>query len=311
MAAHRYTQTQDKALDSSPSRNRVILALLAVQVLFGLHYPIIKPAFDAGLDPGAWAVVRGVCATVIFLGSARWLRCTFPTTRRDLKGLAIAAVFGVVVNQISFVSGLSLTTPAYASVINITIPVTTLACTWLLGLETPNLTRGCGVAIAAVGLGLMLNGQLEPEWRIGNLLTLVNAVSFGYFLVISRPLYQRIDPYAGTAVLFFFGTLGTLLLLGWRLPMVDWFALPGWVWAAMAYVIVGATVGSYALTAFSLRHAESSLVAFFIFLQPIIATAVSALAGTERLDWRFFAATIFVGCGVVLVLRRPADMKSF
>ena len=67
-----------------------------MQVLFGLHYPLIKPAFSAGLDPGAWAAVRVVCATVLlFLGTARWFACPFPRERRDLWGLAGVALLGV------------------------------------------------------------------------------------------------------------------------------------------------------------------------------------------------------------------------
>ncbi len=297
-------------MSAPPRRGTVIAALLAVQVLYGLHYPIIKPAFAAGLDPGAWAAVRVVCATVIFLGTARWFACPFPRKRRDLWGLASVALLGVVINQICFAVGLSYTTPGYSALINVTIPVTALVFAWVLRFERPDLMRGCGVAVAAGGLALMLTGQLQSDWRTGNLFTFVNALSFGGFLVVSRPLYRRVHPYAGTAVIFAFGTLGIMATVGWRIPMVDWLALPWWVWGAMAYTILGATVGTYALNAFALRHADSSVVGFFIFLQPLIATAVSALAGNERLDWRFALAAMFVASGVVIVLRRPTAVTA-
>ncbi len=292
---------------SAPSQKTVIGALLAVQVLFGLHYPLIKSAFSAGLDPGAWAAVRAVCATMILLVTARGFGCPFPHARRDLWGLAGAAVLGVVINQLSFSIGLSFTTPGYSALINITIPVTALGFAWLLGFERPNLARGCGVAVAAGGLAVMLGGDLETDWRTGNAITFVNALSFGCFLVLSRPLYRRIHPYSGTAVLFAFGTIGILAVTGWRIPGVDWFALPWWAWGAMGYTVVGATVGAYALNAFALRHTDSSVVSFFIFLQPLIATAVSALLGGERLDWQFALASGLVVVGVALVLRRRSD----
>ncbi len=297
-------------MSAPPRRGTVIAALLAVQVLYGLHYPIIKPAFAAGLDPGAWAAVRVVCATVIFLGTARWFACPFPRKRRDLWGLASVALLGVVINQICFAVGLSYTTPGYSALINVTIPVTALVFAWVLRFERPDLMRGCGVAVAAGGLALMLTGQLQADWRTGNLLTFVNALSFGCFLVVSRPLYRRVHPYAGTAVIFAFGTLGIVAAVGWRIPMVDWLALPWWVWGAMAYTILGATVGTYALNAFALRHADASVVGFFIFLQPLIATTVSALTGNERLDWRFALAAMLVASGVAIVLRRPAAVTT-
>lgn len=295
---------------TTPRRSTIIAALLAVQVLFGLHYPIIKPAFDAGLDPGAWAAVRVVCATLLLWGTARWFACPFPSRRRDWIGLAGAAVLGVVVNQICFSVGLSFTTPGQSALINVTIPVTALLFAWLLRFERPDLKRGIGVAVAAGGVALMLTGHVEADWRTGNLLTLVNALSFGCFLVVSRPIYRRVHPYAGTAVIFGFGTLGILATVGWRIPMVDWLALPWWAWGAMAYVILGATVGSYALNAFALRHADSSVVGFFILLQPLIATAVSALTGDEPLDRRFAIAAVLVALGVAFVVRRPARARS-
>ncbi len=291
----------------TPSQRTVVGALLIAQILFGLHYPLIKSAFSAGLDPGAWAAVRAVCATGILLVTARLFRCPFPDARRDLWGLAGAAVLGVVVNQLSFSIGLSFTTPGYSALINITIPVTALTFAWLLGFERPNLARACGVAVAAGGLAVMLTGELEADWRTGNAITLVNALSFGCFLVVSRPLYQRIHPYSGTAVLFAFGTLGILAVAGWRIPGMDWLALPWWAWGAMAYTVLGATVGAYALNAYALRHTDSSIVSFFIFLQPLIATAVSALSGGERLDRRFALASALVAVGVVLVLRRARE----
>ena len=44
-----------------PPRGLVIAALVTVQVLFGLHYLLLKPALAAGLDPMAWAALRAVC----------------------------------------------------------------------------------------------------------------------------------------------------------------------------------------------------------------------------------------------------------
>ena len=75
----------------------------------------------------------------------------------------------------------------------------------------------------------------------------------------------------------------------------------------MAYAVLGATVATYALNAFALRHADSSVVGFFILLQPLIATAVSALMGNEPLDQPFIIAAVMVALGVAIVVRRPVE----
>jgi drug/metabolite transporter (DMT)-like permease len=203
------------------------------------------------------------------------------------------------------VVGLAHTTPGFSALINVTIPVTALVCAWLVRAERFDAVRGLGVAAAAGGVVLLVTGRLDADWKLGNLLTLVNACSFGCFLVLSRPVYRRLHPYGATAALFLCGAVMIGAAFGWRIPRVAWGALPGWAWGAMAYTVVGATVLTYALNAFALRHADASVVGFFIFLQPLIAAGVSAAAGGEALGWRFAAAGALVAVGVGVVLRRP------
>lgn len=290
---------------AAPSRAWTVGALLLVQLLFGLHYVVIKPAFAAGLDPYAWAAVRVAAATALLVVTARAWDCPLPRGRREWGAVAGLAVLGVVVNQVCFVVGLSYTTPGLSALINVTIPVSALAFAWAVRAERFDAARGAGVLAAAAGVALLLTGRLDADWKLGNWLTLVNACSFGCFLVLSRPVYRRLHPYGGTAGLFLCGAVLIVAAFGWRITRVDWGALPGWVWAAMAYTVVGATVATYALNAFALRHADASVVGFFIFLQPLVATGISAAQGQETLGWRFAAASGLVAVGVGAVLRGP------
>jgi drug/metabolite transporter (DMT)-like permease len=301
--------------DPAPRPGLVIGALLAVQFLFGLQYVVIKIALDEGLDPLEWAAVRAVCATVLLVATARAFRCPFPTDRDTVWRLAGCAVLGMVINQVCFVIGLAYTTPGQSALINVSIPVTALVFAWILRTERPDLARSIGVAAAAGGLTLMLSGGLQDDWRTGNWFTFANALSFGLFLVVSRGVYRRIHPYAGTAVLFVFGTIGICAiaaagwLAGWWTPDTPWTTLSASAWAAMIYTVLGATVGTYALNAFALRRADSSIVGFFIFLQPLIATTLSWLRGGEQPGWRFWVAAALVGVGVFVVLGRARMLR--
>lgn len=304
-------------MSAPPRRGLVIAALLAVQLLFGLQYVFMKFPLSAGLDPLEWAAGRALAATVLLLGSARLAGCPMPRAGGDVRALAGCAVLGMVINQVCFVIGLKYTTPAQSALINVCIPVTALVAAWALRTERPDWARGLGVVAAAGGLTVMLSGGLNDEWRLGNWLTFTNACSFGLFLVVSRGVYRRVHPYAGTAVLFLFGTAGiwaiagTAWLAGWWAPATDWGALTALHWAALIYAIVGATVGTYGLNAFALRHADSSVVGFFIFLQPLVAAVLSALLLPDAgLDWRFFVAAALVGAGVAMVVRRPRASRA-
>jgi drug/metabolite transporter (DMT)-like permease len=297
-----------------PSRAVVIGALLLVQLFFGLHYVIIKRwSFDHGLDALTWAPIRAVFAAVLLCITARAFRCPFPRDPKLLKHLAGAAVLGIVINQICFVAGLARTTAGYSSLINITIPVSALVVAWLLRQERFDPLRGLGVCIAGSGLAIMVVGGpgLKAEWQLGNFLTAINAVSYGSYLVVSRNAFRQMHPYAGTAVLFVFGAAGIVASMciawavGWWAPQTDFSALPAQAWWGMLYALGPATIGAYALNAFALRWADSSVVGFFILMQPLIATSYEAAAGHSELTGHFALAAALVGTGVVVVLRGP------
>ena len=72
-------------------------------------------------------------------------------------------------------------------------------------------------------------------------------------------------------------------------------------WARAVYIVLFPTVGTYFLNAFALKRAPSSLVAIYIYLQPV----VGALLAAWRLGERPSVATYFGGgliaCGIWLV----------
>jgi len=250
---------------------------------------------------------------VLLCISARAFKCPFPKDPKLLLHLAGAAVLGVVVNQICFVAGLERTTAGYSALTNITIPVSALVAAWLLRQERFDALRGLGVLIAGAGLTVMVAGGpgLKAEWQLGNFLTAINAVSYGSYLVVSRNAFRRMHPYSGTAVLFVFGAIGIVLSMGvawtagWWSPQTDLHTLPAEAWWGMVYALGPATIGAYALNAFALRWADSSVVGFFILLQPLIATSYEAAAGHTELTGHFALAAALVGTGVVVVLRGP------
>ena len=105
-------------------------ALLLANVIWGLNSPICKtvllsPENPEGLNHFALTVYRLVGAFLLF-----WLASAFlPRERvawRDLGGLFIASLFGIQLDQILFLWGLSLTSPINVSIIATTVPILTM-----------------------------------------------------------------------------------------------------------------------------------------------------------------------------------------
>ncbi len=107
--------------------------------------------------------------------------------------------------------------------------------------------------------------------QTGDLLTLVNATSFSFFLVISKRLMMRIDALAGTAILLTFGALMIGILGVPPLLEVEFAALSARFWWLAVFIVLLPTAAAYVINYWALGKVDSSLVAFFIFLQPALA----------------------------------------
>jgi drug/metabolite transporter (DMT)-like permease len=288
---------------------RVHGALVLVQVFFGLHYLAAKVVLTE-IPPRLWALIRVGCGALVLFLLVRVAGKRLPSDGKTLAKLAFCALFGVVINQICFVEGLSRTTPIHSSIINTTIPVGTLIFAVLLGRERASTRKILSLAVAIAGVLLVIRPQasdLAEVRLVGDLLTLINAMSFSLFLVISKRLLSRVDSLAATTVLLGFGTLGMLVPglsagAGFEIGRVS-----PTTWGLGALIVVFPTALAYLLNFWSLARLDSSVVAFFIYLQPLIATSLSVLLLGEKLHGATIAGAGLIFGAVYLALASRQD----
>ena len=248
-----------------------------------------------GLPAAGIVLVRIVGGAIVFAIVA-WRRKKLRAARRDLAALVGCALIGVAANQELFVQGLARSTATNASVLGSTIPVFTALAAIVLGREPPRARRIVGIVIAFAGAAVLVGADrvsLDREHLVGSAMVLVNSACYGTYLVVVRPLAERYDPLALLALMFVAGV-----------PMVAPLGAVAWADAApldatdigfLAFLVAVPTVAAYALVQTALRHAESTLVAAYIYLQPVIA----ALGAIALLDEHVTRGTI-VGGAIVL-----------
>src|SRR4030095_7936614 len=120
-------------------------------------------------------------ATAILVPLAWRLARSWPGLRL-LPRLLLAALLGVVLNQVLFTEGLARTSPAHSAVINAGIPTWTMVIATLCGQERLSLRRGGAIALAPTGVGCLLKvaqigatgAGLATTVLVGDLLTLGN-----------------------------------------------------------------------------------------------------------------------------------------
>ncbi|HLF16996.1 MAG TPA: DMT family transporter, partial [Candidatus Thermoplasmatota archaeon] len=153
--------------------------------------------------------------------------------------------------------------------------------------------------------------QANARHALGDLLIMLNALSYACFLVLARPLLQRYDALSLTTWMFLFGTLLYLplgLALGLRGQLA---AASSATMNWMLFIILGATVVTYVLNTKVLRHVPASTVAAFTYLQPIFTAVAAYLLLDQDLDPQVIPAAVLVFVGVWLVAqRRPAILEG-
>ena len=282
--------------------DRVTLALLSVQLLFAVHYVAAKWLLTL-IPPPAWVALRvtGAAVVLVLVTRSRWK--DWPRDRGTWLKLAVLAVFGVVLNQILFLEGLSRTVPSHSALINTSIPVTTLLVAVLLRQERLTARKALAVALSLSGV-LFLMGldrtDLAGGTLLGDILCLVNATSFSVYLVLSKPVVARLGARVTTPTTFLLGSLAVLAYGAPSLSTHDWSQVPWTAYALGAAIIAGPTVGAYMLNLWALRRVDSSRVALFVYLQFLLAAPLSAWLLRETLSWRLIPAAVLVFAGVAL-----------
>ncbi|HEX4460114.1 MAG TPA: DMT family transporter [Polyangia bacterium] len=284
-------------------------ALVAVQLMFASLSIVGKLAL-AELSPFALICARVTVATAIML--VAWLVAgREKIERRDLPELAAYAFFGVTANMLIFILGLQRTTATNAVVIGATIPVFTVGVAVVLRREVATAGKLVGLGVACVGAMIIVGAgrfQTSGGRLVGNLLIVLNSLSFSIYLVISRRLLAKYRPLTVVTWTFVFGALGVLPF--GALPLVH--AAPSLsrqAWGYVAYIVVAPTVGTYFLNMYALRRAPASLVAIYIYVQPIVGALMAAARLGERPAADTYVGGAFIGLGIWLVSREARRLR--
>ncbi len=286
----------------------VHVALLAVQMSFGGFHVVAKILLDE-LTPLALAGIRVGIATPILLLLA-WYSDRCLPKRGDLPMLALLGLLGVFLNQVLFIVGLQFTTATNAAILMPSIPVFAVAVAALLRIEAIGWRRLLGIALAVTGALVVLGpGRLSSSSSValGNLLILLNCLSYATFLVLQRPLLERLPWRTTIAWAFLFGSAGVLAVASFDLARLEPAAISASTWAGIAYIVALPTVFSYAVNTWAVKRSSPSMAATYTTAQPLFAATLASWFLGELLGWREAVGFLLIAAGLLRVSWRRRD----
>ncbi|OYQ31844.1 EamA family transporter [Flavobacterium cyanobacteriorum] len=293
-------------------RNLALLAATIVSVIYGVTFTIAKDVMPLYVKPFGFIALRVGGSALLF-----WLCSLFITNQKvafkDFPRIAAAAFFGVALNMLTFFEGLSLTSPIMASVLMVTTPMIVLLLSAIVAREKIVGRKAFGIVLGLAGtIALILYGKSAGTgenalW--GNFLVFVNAVSYGYYLIIVKKLMDKYNAFAFVKWIYLFGFI-MVLPFGWaQLQQAAWQAIPVNVSLKIAFVVIFSTFLTYLLNLLSMKQLKPVTVAVFIYLQPVFATVFAIGLGKDSLTVVKLVSALLIFGGVYLVTM-PAGRKQ-
>jgi drug/metabolite transporter (DMT)-like permease len=282
------------------------IALVVVQIMFGT-WPILGKIALRSISSTSLVGIRIVGAAIVFSLLQRRLGQLRQLPKRVIAWLVLSSLLGVVLNQFIFVKGLSLTTAINATLLITTIPVFTLAISIALGYDRPSLRHFVGIALAAVGVVYLVDpwrATFTAETTLGNMLLIASSFSYGAYIAVSRNLFRRYGALNVITWIFLIAAILTFPLsaYSWRTERLG--TLSTVVWLEVAYIVLVPTVGAYYLNSWAITRVSPSVVAVYIYLQPLLAFGLAPLVLGETWSSRTVVACALIFAGVAAVTIR-------
>jgi drug/metabolite transporter (DMT)-like permease len=278
---------------------RVHGALFTVALLFSFNYLISKLGMRE-LAPLTFGWLRVIGAAVILSVVARG---EAPLSSEDKRRVAGWSLLGVVINISLFLAGLALTSVQVSASLITTMPVFTLAIAIMTKQEAATASRIGGIALAAAGALLVVGGEsIAGSWQsfLGALMIVANCLSYSIYLVISKSGMKRLSARRVVSHMFTVAAVAMLPIAAWPMAHEQWTRISMQTWLAVGLTILGPTVGAYLLQAWALRHADSSVVASYVYVQPVLATLLGVIFLGEKLRVTVVIAGVMISAGVWL-----------
>lgn len=288
-------------------RNLALLAATLVSIIYGLTFTIAKDVMPEYVKPFGFILLRVGGATLLFWAIA-FLGPKEKIAWEDYPRIVAAAMFGVAINMLTFFKGLSLTSPISAAVIMVTTPIIVLVLSSIIMKEKMKTRKVFGIVLGLIGtFFLILFGKSignAPQAGWGNLLVFINAVSYGFYLIIVKKLMDKYNAFTFVKWIYTFGFI-MVLPFGWReFQAIDWYIIPSSIYWEIGFVIFFSTFCTYLLNLLSMRELKPTTVAVFIYLQPLFAAIIAIGLGKDQLNYVKVIAAILIFTGVYLVTQK-------
>jgi drug/metabolite transporter (DMT)-like permease len=281
-------------------------ASLLLAVLFLGTNPVAVKLAVSEVSPLPFVAIRFTLAGLVVLGLVFLLGLDGPG-RGDLLRMAGVGLIGVGMNNVAFTFGVSLTTASDTALIYAAVPIWGILLGLALGLERPTLWGILGVALAFLGVGVVVYGGLGGGGGtsiVGDLLVVVATICWGSYAVLSLPLLRSYSPLVVAAYTMLFGGLAALPIAVPGLLVVAWGAVSRGAWGAVAYSTLLVAAFGFAAWQAGISRIGANRVLVYQYLITLVGVTSGVLLLGEILTVNKILGGAVILVGVYLARRQ-------
>ena len=281
------------------------LALFIANLIYALNYGWAKDVMaDDYVKPFAFILLRVLGAGILF-----WITSVFyfeKVDKKDLFKMALCGLFGVAANQMMFFSGLNLTSTINASIIMVCSPIIVAILSFIIIKDKLTIVKIIGIALGLIGACLLIINNASSDGQgsyFGDILILLNASSYGLYLILLVPLMKKYSPI--TVIKWVF-TFGLIYVIPFSLSQVSEISMqmPSDIIMKIGFVILFTTFFAYLLNIYGVSKLSPTIVSTYIYLQPLLTSFIAIITGREKITYIIIIACLLIFTGVYLVSKR-------
>jgi len=289
-------------------------ALIAI-VLWGLSFVATRLALRE-ISPVTLIFTRFALGTALLVATVLVRRRPLVPPPASWPMLALMGFVGIFFHQLLQSYGLTMTTAVRTGWLIGLIPIWSALLAGLFLGERFGAVKVVGLAIGFAGaVVVMARGRIGPGFLAlpgtrGDLLILVSTLNWAVYSAIGHGTIRRLGSLRATTGAMFLGWLMLAPLFlhaaGWR----EYPALSGAGIAAVLFLGLGASGLGYLFWYGALEKIETTRVAAFLYLEPLVTLAAAMALLGEEVHAATIAGGLMVLGGVALVQRAPGPAKA-
>jgi drug/metabolite transporter (DMT)-like permease len=285
---------------------RVHTALFFVSLFYAILFSWAGQIMPNYLSAEAFVWLRIAFATLLFHSINLFLKSDPIQWKLHWKEFAICGFFGTSANMYLFFKGLESTFPINGAILMLFTPVFVAIFDHFRLKEWPKLQFIGGLILAAAGCWYLISSRgvhFSKKTLVGDLYVSINAILYAVYLVRVKKLTAVYNPITVNRWTFTFGLIYITPIGLMEFCNTDFSVIPASIGIKILYILIFTSFLVYTLNAYSVKKAGPSLAGIYIYLQPLLATIIAFMLGTESISITKAIVVLIILAGVYLATR--------